>query len=235
MAPCYHSTSFDQRIQEIGSVSSESCTDTKTPKESVDGDINPGDEGDSGDLSSSSSGEGSPSSTHSTGGGGSSDTFSPIGAGNSSTHKQDDTALAGGGRDGLSVNSSSIKSGNSLNSEMEALYKRRCEEGYDIFNPDYAHWLNQHQPEALVKYFTSPTVSNSKTSTLQSTPQSHPSNTVSTSSSSTSNSNTRSVQSTPLSDVTNKLGNSVTFTSNPKCGTQLTTLHSDQSKKPTNK
>ena len=67
-----------------------------TPKESADGDIHPGDEGDSGDSSSSSNGEGSPSSTHSTGGG-SSDTFSPIGAGNSSTHQQDDTALTGGG------------------------------------------------------------------------------------------------------------------------------------------
>ena len=82
-----------------------------TPKKSADGDINPSDEGDSGDLSSSSNGEGSPSSTHSTGGGGSSDTFSPIGAGNSSTHKQDGTALTGGGEDGLSVNSSSTESG----------------------------------------------------------------------------------------------------------------------------
>ena len=116
---------------------------------------------------------------------------------------------------------------------MEALYKRRYEEGYDIFDPDYAHWLNQHHPEALIKHFTSPTVSNSKTSTLQSTPLFHPSDTGSTSSSSTSNSNTCSLQSTPLSDVTNKLGNSATFTSNPKSGTQLTTPHSDQSKKPT--
>ena len=231
MAPCYHSTSFDQRIQEIGSVSSESCG-IPTTKESADGDINPGDKGDSGDSSNSSNGEGSLSSTHSTGGD-SSDTLSPIGAGNSSKHQRGDTALTGGGEDGLSVNSSSTEGGNSLNSEMEALYKRRHEEGYDIFDPDYAHWLNQHHPAALVKYFTSPTVSNSKTSTLQSTPLSHPSDTVSTSSSLTSNCNTRSLQSTPLSDVTNKLGNSATFTSNPKSGTQLTTPNSDQSKKPT--
>ena len=172
-----------------------------------------------------------PSSTPSTAGG-SNDKCSPIGAGSSSTHQLDDTSsLTGGGEGGLSVDSSSTKSGNSLSSEMEALYEQRYEEGYDISDVDYAHWLNQYHPEALVKYFTSPTVSNSKTSTPQSTSLSHPSNTVSASSSSTSRSNTRSLQSTPLSDITNKLGNSATFTSNPKSGTQLTTPHSDQSKK----
>ena len=187
----------------------------------ADGDITPVGEGD-GDSSTTSDGDGSPDSAHSTGGG-SSDTSSPIDAGSSSTRRQEDTSfLTGGGENGLSVNSSSTRSGNSLSSEIEALYERRYEEGYDTFDPNHAHWLNQHHPEALGKYFTSPTVSNSKASTLQST---YPSDTVSTSSSLTSKSNTRSLQSTPLSD-----GNSATSTLNPKSGTQLTTLNSDQSK-----
>ena len=68
------------------------------PKESANGDINPGGEGDSGDSASSSSGDGSPSSAYSTAGG-SSDTCSLIGAGSSSTHQQDDTSfLTGGGK-----------------------------------------------------------------------------------------------------------------------------------------
>ena len=106
---------------------------------------------------------------------------------------------------------------------MEALYKRRYKESYDIFDPDYAHWLHQRHPEALVKYFTSPMVSNSKALTSQSTPLSDPSS--STSSSLTSKSNAHSLLPTPLADITNKHDNCA------KTDIQLSTPCSDQSKK----
>ena len=41
---------------------------------------------------------------------------------------------------------------------MEALYEQKFA-GYNIFDPDYAHWLHQHHSEALVKYLASPVVS----------------------------------------------------------------------------
>ena len=31
----------------------------------------------------------------------------------------------------------------------EDLYQQRFEEGYDLFDPDYILWLEQHHPEAL--------------------------------------------------------------------------------------
>ena len=179
-----------------------------TPKEHVDGD------GDGANSSSTKNGDGSPSNTD----GESSDPSSPTDAGSSST---DDTSLSGGDEDSLS--NKSCTNGNSVSSDMAALYERRYKEGYDIFDPNYAHWLHQCHPEALVKYFASPMVSNSKASTPQSTPLSDPSGSAS--SSLTSKSNARSLLPTPLADITNKHDNCSTP------GIQLTTPRSDQSKK----
>ena len=186
------------------------CARISTPKEHVDGD---GD-GDGANSSSTKNGGGSPSNTD----GESSDPSSPTDAGSSST---DDTSLSGG--DGKSLTTKSCTNGNSVSSDMKELYERRYEEGYDIFDPDYAHWLHQRHPEALVNYFASPMVSNSKASTPQSTPLSDPSGSAS--SSLTSKSNARSLLPTPLADITNKHDNCSTP------GIQLTTPRSDQSKK----
>ena len=36
-----------------------------------------------------------------------------------------------------------------ISNSNEALYQRRYEEGYDLFDPEYVSWLEQHHPEAV--------------------------------------------------------------------------------------
>ena len=86
---------------------------------------------------------------------------------------------------------------NVLSPGIKALYKRRYEEGYDIFDPAYTIWLQQHHPEASSPSLTTPTTSNPLSTT--STPSSNQL------SKSTSKPGGINQQSTPLSDLTNRI------------------------------
>ena len=88
----------------------------------------PGGEGESGDLPGANDSDGSPSNVHSTDAG-------------SSTHQLDGTPSQTRGGEGDQSAGRSTRKENNLSCETEALYKRRYEEGYDIFNPDYVNPL----------------------------------------------------------------------------------------------
>ena len=42
-----------------------------------------------------------------------------------------------------------VSSGGGTPTEKEDLHQQRFDEGYDLFDPDYILWLEQHHPEAL--------------------------------------------------------------------------------------
>ena len=97
---------------------------------------------------------------------------------------------------------------NLLSPDIVAVYKRRYEEGYDIFDPAYTKWLQQHHPEAGTASLTTPKNSNPLSTASPSTPFSNQL------SKSTSMPGATGQQSTPLSDLTNRRLSSSSGTSN---------------------
>lgn len=108
------------------------------------------------------------------------------------TTSGDDSADGNASEDPLIANTSrSDDNGagkeNVLSVEKELIYTRRFEEGYDVFDPEYLCWLQEHHPEAAPVGNVTPKVSTPKESSrTKATPLGDLSNTLSTSRSSSS-------------------------------------------------
>ena len=83
-----------------------------------------------------------------------------------------------------------------LSPDIEAVYKRRYEKGYDIFDPAYTKSLQQHHPETSSAGSTTSKTSDPLSRTALSTPSSNQL---------TSEPGATSQLSTPLSHLTNRI------------------------------
>ena len=144
------------------------------------------------------------------GGEGELDSNSPCGTDSKCSNKCSggDGSSAGDGNplgdDPLSTVNSQDDAGkeNILSVEKKLLYTRRFEEGYDIFDPEYIHWLQKHHPEAVPAGYTTPGVSSPEVSSKpKATPFADLSNRISTSNSSSGSGQSSSSSSTVLKFV----------------------------------